>query len=140
MGWGRGRFPVFSQLNALTATPDQRRSLKTFFENQYPDNTYALGKLCHDWTGPMHGVSPSWTDDEDNPHNGRDANDWLKHCQALPERIRTDLEAWIKRAIQNEQQIVYRFRRQKAQWTANCTNIGTPEAPIWEIVVEGQGF
>ena len=142
MGWGRGRFPVFSQLNALTATPDQRRSLRTFFENQYTEaNRYELGKLCHDWNGPMFGVSPSWADDDDNPYSDRDADDWRSHCQVLPDNIRADLEAWIVRAIRNEQQIVYRFRRQKkASWTATCRNIGTPAAPVWEIVVEGQGF
>ena len=141
MGWGRGRFPVISQLNAITATPEYRRSLKTFFDSHYTKaNPYTLGKLCQDWDRSRYGVSPSWAEDEDNPYNGRHADDWFSHCQALPDNIRADLEEWIVRAIQNEQQIVYKFRRQKTSWTAACKNIGSEAVPIWEIVVEGQGY
>ncbi len=139
MGWGNKRYPVFTQLNILTVRSNADDTA-TFFQGQYPSpGDYSLGKLCHDWRGTMHGVSPPWEDDSDNPWNRQDAEDWLAHCQALPKNMRADLEKWIVEAIQNHQQIVYKFKPNK-QWTATRSQTGTGANLIWHIVVKGPGF
>ena len=138
MGWGRGRFPVISQLNAMTATDGDRQELKTYFHSQYTKaNPYALGRLCRDWEN-----SPVWAEDHDNPYHGRHADDWFAHCQALDDKTRADLEGWIVEAIENEQRIVYRFRLDKNSktWTATRTRRGSAEHPIWRIEVTGPGW
>ncbi len=144
MGWGRGRFPVMSQLNAMTATAERRQALATFFANHYSQaNPYTLGSLCRDWDQPRYGVAPPWDEDEDNPWHGRHADEWKDHCQdqtVLPANVRADLETWIVYAIQNREQIVYKFRRRNTAWVARRTNIGSGGTNVWEIVVEGRGF
>jgi len=156
MGWDRGRFPVFSQLNIITS-PAHIEDTYEFFTQTYGERgeKYAIGCLARDWRPDGKGApEPPWQDDEDNPWNPDDANEWFEHCQnALKQdnqgldhdgktaegTVEEVLRNWIIQAITGKEQIVYRYRRDKtanADWKADREQ----KNGRWHITVTGPGF
>ena len=153
MGWGRGRFPVLSQLNVIT-NPGHIDDTYDFFVNAYGTTgaKYTVGDLAHDWrTGST--PPPPWEADEDNLWQQGDAQNWQRHCQKdlnianagqnqgtpSTNTVEQDLTKWICEAILAKEHILYRYRRDstlKPSWKADRIK----KEGRWHITVTGPGF
>jgi hypothetical protein len=155
MGWGN-KFPILTQLNLITRTPQRRDAVWEFFVDKYGQEggDYRVGYLCRDWVpGPDIDPRPPWDTDKQNPWKQDQADEWKSHCQndldakntghdltlkSTGNTVEEDLTQWIKDAILAKQQIIYKFVRDDDQipWKADLGITG----PIWHITVTGPGW
>lgn len=154
MGWGN-KFPILTQLNLITRTPQRRDAVYDFFVATYgPESgNYRVGDLCFDWK-PGVTPNPPWEDDTQEQWKLDQATDWQSHCQvdlkvlnaghdltfkSTGNTVEYDLTQWIRDAILAKEQIVYKFVRDDEldpSWKADLGRTG----PIWHITVTGPGW
>ena len=155
MGWGQGKFPIFTQLNILT-NAGHIEATREFFVSHYGEDglKYTVGDLCHDWT-----MGPPWGVLADAPaHNAADANDWQDHCRTdlavkndgvdfdgktTGNTVADDLTKWIRDAILSKERIIYKFHRDDEipnKWKADRRQNDANKQVVWRITVSGPGF
>ena len=155
MGWGRGKFPHFDQLNVLS-NPRNMPNTQQFFIATYGRDgmgtdegtkPYKVGDLCYDWDDTKTPDSP-WKGAPADPYHGAEANEWKIHCQGdlqVPNHstgntVEEDLTNWIRDAILAGDRIFYKFHRDDEvpdTWMAERRRRGRD---MWVITVTGPGW
>lgn len=155
MGWGQGKFPIFTQLNVLTNS-GHIDDTHAFFVATYGSNgkNYTVGDLCYDWrpaskpTPPWQKTPPGW--------DATEAGEWKVHCQGSDlsvanagsdhtgsktgNSVAEDLTNWIREAILAKERIIYKFHRDDEldpPWKADRIRAGDKR---WRITVTGPGW
>lgn len=158
MGWGHGKFPIFTQLNAITGSSSNRDTVHDYFVAKFGENgeNYGLGDLCYDWK-PGSVPNPPW---QTGGYVPADASEWKDHCQndlnvpntgqggTAGNTVAQDLSQWVKAALLAKEKVVYRFLRDDTlgqdggpAWKADLTKTGGKgTVQKWHITVTGPGF